>query len=107
MSGAVRGALTIGGTRGLLPLGVKDSAVTTHTENIESFEEQLVSECTVQMLASWVVADRHLPRNIAHAHLSRSWQGSSHFRWTTTVCIVCSAEAARTVGCDLPVYKPS
>ena len=30
VSGAVRGALTIAGARGLLPVGVKDSSVTTH-----------------------------------------------------------------------------
>jgi hypothetical protein len=30
VSGAVRGTLTIAGTRGLLPAGVKDSSVTTH-----------------------------------------------------------------------------
>jgi len=30
VSGAVRGALTIAGTRGLLPVGVKDSSVTTY-----------------------------------------------------------------------------
>jgi len=40
LSAAERGALAIAGTRGLLLVGVKD----TQTENIESFEQRLVSE---------------------------------------------------------------
>ena len=63
----------------------------------------------MQMLAEWVVENRPSPRNIAHAHLLLSWQGSSPFLWTrhTTACIVCSVEGASTVGYDLPVCMPS
>jgi hypothetical protein len=105
VSGAVREALTVAGTATAGSKGL--FCYKTQTENIENFEWRLVSECIVKMLARWVVANRLSPRNIAHAHLSLSWQGSSPFHWTTTACIVCSAEGVRTVGYDLPVRMSS
>jgi hypothetical protein len=41
----------------------------TQAENIKHFELRVVSECTVRMLAGWVVATRHSPRNVALAQL--------------------------------------
>jgi len=36
----------------------------------------------VRMLSVWVIANRHPPRNVAHAHLSRSEQVSAPGRYT-------------------------
>jgi hypothetical protein len=43
---------------------------------------RVVNECTGRMLAGWVVVTRRSPRNLAHAHLSYSYQLLSCGLWT-------------------------
>ena len=42
------------------------------TENIEGSEERAVSGCSVRMHSGWVIATRHIPRNLAHTHILHS-----------------------------------
>jgi hypothetical protein len=39
------------------------------------------------MLSGWLVATHHSSQNIAHVHLSRSWQGSFPWQWTVSTKI--------------------
>jgi hypothetical protein len=68
VSGAVRGSA---GNRATYSTAIGKSDV-HKTENIKHFDYCAISERTVPMLVGWLVANRHSPRNLAHAHLPRS-----------------------------------
>jgi hypothetical protein len=51
----------------------------------QAFRVSCSERVTVRMLSGWVVVTRHLPRNLALAHLSHSYQRSSPGLWTVVV----------------------
>lgn len=53
----------------------------TRTENIEHFQQRVMSRCTVCMISARVVATRNSSRNLAPIHLSYSQNGSSPGLW--------------------------
>jgi hypothetical protein len=46
----------------------------THTGNGNHLKSRVMNKDTARMFAGWVVATRHLPRNLRYAHLSRPYQ---------------------------------
>jgi hypothetical protein len=81
------GVLTVGGTTGPLLVEATLLCSCTQTEDIQDFEERVMSYYTVRMLSAWVVATLDSRRNFAHAHVSHSLQGSSRGLWTTRAFI--------------------
>jgi hypothetical protein len=81
VSNAVRGVLTVRGTRELLLVGTTDCCEYTKTENIKHFECCVLSDCTLWTFSGWIIASRHSPRYLSRAHPSHSYQGSFPCRW--------------------------
>ena len=78
---AVRGVLTIGGTRELLLVGSMDCYEYTKTENVKHFEYCVLSDGTLWTFSGWIIATSHSPRYLSRARPSHSYQRSSPCRW--------------------------
>jgi hypothetical protein len=62
------------GTTGSLQITGKTICCYTQTGNGNHLKSRVMSKDTARMFAGWVVATRHLPRNLRYAHLSRPYQ---------------------------------
>jgi hypothetical protein len=62
--------------------GGSDREFSYRVKTSKYFEKRAVGQCTVRILSGWVVATRNSPRNLTHAHPSRSEQGSSSCTWS-------------------------
>lgn len=61
----------------------------TQTENIQHFEQRVVSVYTMHKLAVSLVSTRIHQEIVAHARLSSCYQGFPPDLWTESVCLYC------------------